>query len=147
MKIYIRNEDVDRIDKSCDLGNSVGVRAYVYPHKDDLPDMKEFRHVDYLTVSLQARVKALQAAGVIGGGIIKSLEVENAALRKAVDAAQAVFNQTFCYSSGSSLMHEEDMVELFSTYSDAKEELDALSCVIPPEFEEAFKKNINDILD
>jgi hypothetical protein len=54
---------------------------------------------------------------------------ENAQLRRVVSAAQAFMNEIQCYSTGVSLMAEEDMVGLFAAYSEAKEELDAVTCV------------------
>lgn len=54
------------------------------------------------------------------------LETKNQALQNAVTAAQNVFNHIFCYSTGCSVMAEEDMVDLFEIYSAAKEELDSI---------------------
>jgi len=40
--IYIPKEDVERIEKGCDLGDWVNVSAYVYPHRDSIPDLARF---------------------------------------------------------------------------------------------------------
>lgn len=36
---YVPYDDLVRAYRSCDLGDSVGVRMYVYPHKDMMPDL------------------------------------------------------------------------------------------------------------
>ena len=53
IKIYIRNEDVARINRGCDLGDSVGVRAYMYPHRDDAPNVTAFLFADSHTLALE----------------------------------------------------------------------------------------------
>lgn len=40
--IYISREDIERVSKGCDLGDSVGVRVYLYPHKDHLHDIIQY---------------------------------------------------------------------------------------------------------
>lgn len=56
--------------------------------------------------------------------LLEDTDKEILSLQKVVDTAQAFINEIQCYSAGVALMAEEDMVELFAAYSDAKDELD-----------------------
>lgn len=46
MKFYISKSDLEKVDRGCDLGDSVGVRVYMYPHVDRLPELVEFSYVE-----------------------------------------------------------------------------------------------------
>jgi hypothetical protein len=39
VKFYIKKADLQRVWDGCDLGDSVGVRVYMYPHKDHVPEL------------------------------------------------------------------------------------------------------------
>lgn len=67
-----------------------------------------------LKAELEATGKALDGEAKAGD----EARAEVAKLREALRAAQAVFNQFQCYSTGVSVMAEEDVVELFAKYSD-----------------------------
>jgi len=45
-------------------------------------------------------------------------------LEKVRDASQKMMNQIFCYSTGSSVMAEEDMAEIFAEWSEAQDALE-----------------------
>lgn len=58
--LYISKSDVALAELRCDLGDSVAVRVYMYPHRDHLSDLDKFVHYDELT-TLREKVAALEA--------------------------------------------------------------------------------------
>jgi hypothetical protein len=51
-KFYIYKEDYQRILDGCDLGDSVGIRAYKYPHNDQVPHLIKFVEYDKVIEAL-----------------------------------------------------------------------------------------------
>lgn len=59
MRFYISREDLLRVDRGCDLGDSVGVRVYMYPHRDTRPNLIECSSLE--AVRPEAEVDAMLA--------------------------------------------------------------------------------------